>query len=321
MVTVLALLLAAALLSSGRVAAQAAPHLPQDEGRHAAPFESWVVLAHLSAPDGTPYDLWVAFFTGKVSIAPVSGVYAVIADGADGTYRTYQRISLPLRDRVSHSREALRERYGSSLLTRSPAGDYELSLSLDGLRLGLTLRPDKPVIELGEIAVGRGRRQRYFATPRGTVTARLEENGEPLALQGLGVFQHLWGDPPREEGAAEIFALHLDDGSDVLAMLNRSFPENNSLAVADPRSATRVVREFSAAADTAGGRSGQLLPTRWRFSAVASGVELRVIPRDEGQRVEFAGIPFRIVRADVEGRLGGREVRGQGYAYIRSGDR
>ena len=315
--SVVALLLGLMLVGARGAGAQATPHRPQDEGRHATPFESWVVLAHLTAPDGTERDLWVAFFTGAVSVARVSGVYAVLANGADGSYRVRQKLEMPLVGRVSHTRESLRERYGSNELTRSAGGTYEISLNLDGFRLELSLTPRKPVTDLGEITVGRGRKQRYVATPRGEVVARVTEEGSTLPLLGLGVFQHLWGAAPEEEGVAEMFSLHLDDGSDVLAMVNRSFPVNNSLVLADSAGVPRVLREFAVMADGAGDGPG-LLPRGWRFRAESVDLDLRVIPRDQGVRVDFAGIPFRIVRAQVEGRSGDRKVTGQAYAYLRS---
>lgn len=313
--SVLVLLLGLMVLAARGAWAQATPHRPQDEGRHDTPFESWVVLAHLTAPDGTERDLWVAFFTGAVSVARVSGVYAVLANGADGSYRVRQKLEMPLVGRVSHTRGSLRERYGSNELTRSPGGAYEISLSLDGFRLELSLTPRKPVTDLGEITVGRGRRQRYVATPRGEVVARVTEEGSTLPLRGLGVFQHLWGTAPEEEGVAEMFSLHLDDGSDALAMVNRSFPTNHSLVLADSVGAPRVLREFTVTAD---GADDAGLPREWRFRADSADLDLRVMPRDQGVRVDFAGIPFRIVRAQVKGRSGGREVSGQAYAYLRS---
>lgn len=198
--SVVALLLGLMLVGARGAGAQATPHRPQDEGRHATPFESWVVLAHLAAADGTERDLWVAFFTGAVSVARVSGVYAVLANGADGSYRVRQNLEMPLVGRVSHTRESLRERYGSNELTRSAGGTYEISLNLDGFRLELSLTPRKPVTDLGEITVGRGRKQRYVATPRGEVVARVTEEGSTLPLLGLGVFQHLWELRRRRKG-------------------------------------------------------------------------------------------------------------------------
>ena len=309
--SVLALLLGLMLLAARGTEAQAAPHRPQDEGRHDTPFESWVVLAHLTAPDGAERDLWVAFFTGAVSVARVSGVYVVLANGADGSYRVRQKLEMPLVGRVSHTRGSLRERYGSNELTRSPGGAYELSLNLDGFRLELSLTPRKPVTDLGEITVGRGRRQRHVASPRGEVVARVTEEGSTLPLRGLGVFQHLWGAAPEQEGVAEMFSLHLDDGSDALTMVNRSLPANNSLVLVDSAGVPRVLREFTVTADGVGDGSG--LSGGWRFRADSADLDLRVMPRDQGVRVDFVGIPFRIVRAQVEGRSGGRKVTGQAY--------
>ena len=212
------------------------------------------------------------------------------------------------------------EKYGKNILRRNPqSGPYEVVIDMKGLKLSLTFEPDKPPVDMGKMAVGEGKKVRLYIVPRGTVSARMNYDKKEYTLNGFGMFQHQWGDSPQKDAASDMFAIHLKDGSDIIAYHSTRFPSINVLLYAEKNGEVAITRDFSAAADTIYKIPGSKdqFAMEWQIELTEKLRPLTLKPTFDGQEISLLGLPYWLGRCNVESTLDGDPARGIGYVYLR----
>jgi len=294
---------------------------PKDDGRHEnADFEAWSLFTHIETEKGLRFGVAIFFFTGKVIGIKASGLYVVVADERKKEYQKYSKIQLPLFNSTTHTVDKLMENYSSNVLERDPkGGPYKVNITMDDFSISLKYNPLKRPIDIGQLAVGEESFNRIYAIPRGGVSAQMHYAGEEFRLNGIGILQHQWGDKPEQNALSDIFALHLKDSTDVLIYHSGTFPEINTILISDSNGKNRILRKFTANADTVVivKPSNDKFKLDWKFKSPENQFKIKISPSFKGQEIEMLGLSYWLSRCKVIMEKGsGKTTDGIGYVYI-----
>lgn len=296
---------------------------PMDDGKHErVDFETWILFTELQASNGAHYRFAVFFASGKILDVPVNAVYVFFADEKKREAEHATKVAIPFIDQATHTKGKLFEQYGNAVLSRSSASvPYSATFDLDDWRVTLTLTPQKLPVDLGSLVVGDQSTVRAYIVPRGEMKGKIEYEGKTYSLNGRGMFQHMWGGSPQEKAAVDMFAIHLDDGTDVAAFYSNSLRGANRMISSTSTDSMTVEETFTATADSSvtGEKTEASFPVRWRLTSGGSWLNLQLNPKLRGQEVEMLGLPYWIQTCDVEGSYGKKRVRGVAYVYLRNG--
>lgn len=296
-------------------------NFPKDDGRHEdADFEAWSLFTHIDTKDGLQFGVTIFFFTGKVIGIRASGVYVVVADEQKKEYQNFSKIQLPLFSSTTHTVGQLLEDYSDNILKRDPeGGPYIIKIEMDDFSISLKYNPLKKPIDIGLLAVGNENFNRVYAIPRGKVSAQMLYAGEEFQLDGIGIFQHQWGDKPEQSALSDIFALHLKDSTDILIYHSGTFPEINTMLISDSNGKNQVLRKFTANADTIllVKSSNSKFKLNWKFESPESQLRIIILPNFDGQEIEMLGLSYWLSRCKVViEKISGSTTDGIGYVYI-----
>lgn len=310
-----------ALVVAGPVVGQP-PRLvfPADDGMHRdASFETWAGFAHLRSPEGAEYSAFAIFFTGRFLGVGVSGVYGALLDARAGEFLDDRDLVVPIVGRAVHTTGRLNERYDRSVLARADErSPYDLTVRSSKLRFAFTMAPTRDPVSLGRVDVGPGRTQQGYVVPHTRVAGELfTAGGREVEVSGGGIFQHLWGDAPDESAAQDIFAIHLDQGTDLFAIAGPT-AESAVLVVADSNASRTLQGGFLVRSDSSVEDGSLSFRRRWHLQVQSPALDLHVEASGPGRRVSLLGIPYLIVRCAVRGsRAAGVPVSGTAYMYVR----
>ncbi|MEO8168623.1 MAG: lipocalin family protein [bacterium] len=296
---------------------------PADDGKHeGVDFETWILFTELQASNGAHYRFAVFFASGKIVGVPVDAVYVFFADEKNREAEHSTKVAIPFIDKATHTEGKLFEQYGNAVLSRASASaPYAATFDLNDWRVTLTLTPKKSPVDLGTLVVGDRTTDRAYIVPRGEMAGKIEYEGKTYSLKGRGMFQHMWGGSPEENAAVDMFAIHLDDGTDVAAFYSDRIRGANRLLISTATDSVAVKETFSATADSfvTGGKTGVRFPVKWRLTSGDLALSLRLNPKLQGQEVEMLGLPYWVQTCEVEGSYGKKRVRGVAYVYLRNG--
>ncbi len=294
---------------------------PKDDGIHEdADFEAWSFFTHVKNKEGLQFGVTIFFFTGEVIGIKASGIYIVVADKQKNEYQNFSKIQIPLFSSTTHTTGQLMENYSDNILERENRnGPYKVKLKIDDFDLSLKYTPVKKPIDIGQLAVGDKSFNRIYAIPRGEVSAQMLYEGKKYQLNGIGVFQHQWGDKPEQNALSDIFALHFKDTTDILIYHSDIFPEINSMLISDSNGNNQVLHKFIAKADTTISvkSSNDKFKLGWKFESTKKQFDINILPSFKGQEIEMLGLSYWLSKCKVElKRNAGKIIDGIGYVYI-----
>ncbi|GBD87815.1 hydroxyneurosporene synthase [bacterium BMS3Abin03] len=294
---------------------------PDDDGRHEdADFEAWSLFTHIETDDGLQFGVAIFFFTGKIIGIKASGLYAVVADVQKKEYQDFSKIQLPLFSSTTHTVGRLMENYSDNVLERNPiGGPYNVKIEMDDFSISLKYNPLKKPVDIGQLAVSDEGFNRVYAIPRGKVSAQMLYAGKEYQLDGIGIFQHQWGDKPEQDALSDIFALHFNDTTDVLIYHSGTFPEINTMLLSDSNGEYRILHKFTANADTilSVELSNDKFKLDWQFRSPENQFEIKISPSFKGQEIEMLGLSYWLSRCKVVmKKRSGETTGGIGYVYI-----
>ncbi len=294
---------------------------PDDDGRHEdADFEAWSLFTHLETKEGFKFGVSIFFFTGKVIGIKASGLYAVVADVRKKEYQNFSKIQVPIFSSTTHTVGQLMENYSDNVLERdSKSGLYKVKIEMDDFSISLKYDPLKKAIDIGQLAVGDEGFNRAYAIPRGKVSVQMHYEDGDYQLDGIGIFQHQWGDKPEQSALSDIFALHLKDSTDILIYHSETFAKINTMIISDGNGENRILRNFTAKADTiiSAESSNDKFKLDWKFKPPKEQFEIKISPSFKGQEIEMLGLSYWLSRCKVViEKEDGKTTGGIGYAYI-----
>lgn len=305
-------LLAGAPEEFRRVTGPAPLEFPADHGAHPG-FRSewWYFTGSLADADGTPLGWQFTLFRFGLGgeAAAVDSPARESRFAADAVWMGHLALSDGRTQRF-HSRE----RFARGALGLAGAGpdrwwirDWQV-IRRDGtwrvraaapeFGVDLALSPRKPIVPQGDGGYSRkgpeqGNASRYYSVTRLQTTGTVTVDGERLAVSGTSWLDREWGSSqlPAEVAGWDWFALHLDDGRDVMVYRLRTddgqaSPFSAGVVVAADGTVTRLT------ADEFGARpqrswtdpSGVAWPVAWRVEIPTAGLELAVEALFDEQR-------------------------------------
>ena len=207
---------------------------PTDHGPHPA-FRSewWYVTAALRAADGSRFGVQFTVFRQALGAGTASDgwranqvymAHAAITDVERATHDEWERIARgrpELAGAIAAPFAVWLEdwRLASSSQAFLP---LELIFASRGRTVRLTLSADKPLVLQGESGLSRkgvGQASYYYSFPRLQAEGTLTSGGRDVPVRGLAWLDREWSTSvlSSEHAGWDWFALHLDDGTDLMA--------------------------------------------------------------------------------------------------------
>lgn len=314
--TVLAALLAIAA-AQAKPFARARPGealvFPRDHFAHPAfKTEWWYFTGNLAAKDGEPFGYQLTFFRNAVGDGPRetprASAWAAdellmahfgLTDVAGGAHRSFEFLSRPAPGVAGIEADPFRIGVRDWTMVREGEGAYRLRAAAEGLAIDLSARATKPRVLQGDRGYSRKGRDpgnaSYYVSftrmeTRGTVRAR----GKEFPVAGISWMDHEYSTSALDADQAgwDWFALHLDDGRDVMIYQLRrrdgAKGEFSSGTIVGKDGAKRALaaKDFTLTPGETwrSPRTGAAYPISWRISVPDAGIEATVraaIPNQE----------------------------------------
>lgn len=328
---------------------------PRDDGAHDRLTEWWYYTGHLRDSDGGRYGFEYVVFRAERGAFPVSWAthlavtdetgnrfwYAQRGDVGPGVDRSPRGEAGPLGfsfalTGADPSRPAtlvrspwlMSGRDGNDRLSAALTPDEAATAGLRALAIDLRLTTTRPpALHHGDgwIDFGAAGGSYYYSRTRMSAAGTLEIDGRSLSVEGVGWFDHQWGDFIAVGGGGwDWLAVNLDDGTDLTLSLVRDRDGSHPLAYGTIVGADGTVRdlapdafEVETTARWTSPRTGADYPAGWRIGVPAQGLRIELSPTVADQELdtrETTGVVYwegsQVVRAERDGRALG------GFAYV-----
>lgn len=270
---------------------------PRDHGPHPDfRIEWWYVTADLAGPDGTPYGIQWTLFRQAMAPGERAGWESpqVWMAHAAATSATDHRFAETFaRGGVGQAGVSLSP-FRATIDDWSLAGgdDSLASLSLraggPGFAYDLALATDHPPVPQGDAGYSlkseRGQASYYYSQPFYAASGTLTLDGGTIPVTGQAWLDREWSSQPlaADQEGWDWFALHLDDGGKLMVYRLRDRDGGTFLAgtaIAADGTPTPLAADTIAATPAAWTEvAGRRLPTGWRLSVPAHGLDLAIAP-------------------------------------------
>lgn len=306
---------------------------PEDHGPHKGfRNEWWYFTGNLKTPKGRVFGYQLTFFSAALTPA------AVQRESAWGSNEVIMA-HFAVTD-VDGKRFRFAERFSRAALGLAGAGGRPLSVTLEdwslletsprpfGVRLAaadadmaidLELSGLKPEVLNGEGGLSRksatpGNASYYYSIPRLATSGTIRVGGESFRVKGLSWLDREWSTSAldRDQQGWDWFALHLDDGRDIMYyQLRRKDgsvdPFSSGTLVGADGSSRHLKREevrLEALSWWKSPKSGASYPSAWRMRIPSQGIDLEIAPRLADQELVI-GFRYWEGAVAVRGSVGG----------------
>lgn len=221
-----------------------------------------------------------------------------LTDATGRRYLSFQRLSLAAMGWAGAQAEPFKVWLGDWRLEASQGGGFpwRLQARQGGIVLSLELDPLKPAVLNGEQGLSRkspkpGNASYYYSITRMAAQGTLELSGQELPVRGLAWLDREWSTSMLAEYQIgwDWFALHLDDGSDLMYLRLRykdgtDDPANSSGTWVDPCGVSSCLTCDDIAVEALDfweSPTGGRYPARWRLKAGQRVLEIRPLLADQ----------------------------------------
>ena len=315
---------------------------PADHGPHPAfKTEWWYVTGNVRATDGSGRRFGVQFTVFRSALAPdtaraptasgrASGwatdqlymAHVAVGDVAARTFYAEERFARGAAGLAGASADPVTAFVGPVRLEATGPGDGPVPLRLtggaEGASFDLRARPLKPIVLQGDRGlsrkgVGVGNASYYYAQTRMATTGTVTVGGETVPVEGLSWLDREWSTSVLAPGQIgwDWFALHLDDGRDLMLFQLRESDASREPAVEGSLIDADGVKTRLGAGDftleplgTWTSDSGAEYPVRWRVRVPSAGLDLEVAAAFEAQELD-ATVRYWEGAVDVTGSASG----------------
>lgn len=311
---------------------------PEDHGPHPGfRNEWWYFTGNLQSSDGRRFGYQLTFFRSALTPRPVPRSSAW---GSNEVFMAHFAVT-----DVSGNRFRYAERFSRVAPGLAGAGGRPLTIRLEnwraqetagrqGFRLSaadadmaveLDLAPLKGVVLNGEGGLSRksatpGNASYYYSMPRLSTSGSVRVGQSSFRVTGLSWLDREWSTSALEKDQQgwDWFALHLDDGRDVMFYRLRrrdgsSDPFSSGTLVAPDGSYRELKRDEVELRPTGTWKSpagGARYPSGWRLRIPSQGIDLEIVPRLPDQELNLG---FRYWEGAVAVRGVGETSGGSGY--------
>lgn len=257
--------------------------LPGDDAPHSNEMEWWYYNGHLSGQGGKRYSFHFAVFLIH-GLATHMVAHVSLLDQQTGKHYTDQKRT------AGRPSKAIGNGFDFSLgawQMSGKEGDDRLQVVTPEFSFNLRLRQSAPPVFQGGTGLldfELGGQSYYYSRPRMQIEGAIKVNNEVQNVEGLAWFDHQWGDFQVSQLGWDWFAVHLDDGSDI--MIYQLF-DTGGLPVLRSGTytkggVTRVLAETDFKATVTehwvSGSTGIRYPMAWTVEIPGQGIKLQIIP-------------------------------------------
>lgn len=302
--------------------------LPADAAPHTSGLEWWYYTGHLEATDGRKFGYQFVMFQRASAEAGKAGyvAHAAITDVSNKKFTYAEKLVLAP---VQQSTDSFSLKVDDWAM-KGKDGDDQISFTLDGYALDLTLKAIKPPVlhgGTGYIAVGEKEFSYYYSRPRMAASGELTVGTDKIAVRGSSWFDQQWGDMTLQGGGWDWFGIQLDDRSDLMVSHLRG-ADGKRVALYGTYVGPDGKAEHLAAQDIQlqnGGlwispRTGGRYPMGWSLRVPKLGLDLAVQPDLQDQELDTTDSTEVIYwegKSTVQGfGKGGAPVTGLAYVEL-----
>jgi predicted secreted hydrolase len=319
---------------------------PSDHGAHPEfRAEWWYVTGNLADETGRPFGFQLTIF--RRALAPVRPespsrwatnqaflAHFTLTDVEAGTFHAFERVARGAQGLAGAEADPLRAWVEDWALEGDGVGSvFPIRVSAQESQVGLRLALDqgKPVVLQGDAGLSRkgpeaGEASYYYSLTRMPTRGTVWVGPDTLSVNGLSWLDREWSTSALSDGQVgwDWFALHLDDGWDLMAYRLRSADgsahvRSEAVAVDPSGNATRLAWGSEILVDPTGRwtspSDGTSYPSGWRVRVPSRGWELEVDPLLPDQELDLT---FRYWEGavSVSGTAAGVPLSGRGYAEL-----
>jgi predicted secreted hydrolase len=302
--------------------------LPRDEAPHDVLTEWWYYTGHLGAATGERYGFEFVIFQVRLGDGvPTYMSHVAVTDQARGRFVYDQRASSGAQPQPAAGGFALavgdwsmRGLDGRDQV-QARVADYAFDLALTAMKA--------PALHLGTgyISFGPAGDSYYYSRTRLAVQGTVIDNGVTRPVTGTAWFDKQWGDFLSVKGGGwDWYALHLDDGSEVMLFDVRDPAGRPAIAYGTVVGAGGDARDLppgsysvEAVGQWTSPRSGATYPSGWRIRVPGEHLDLRVTPVLADQELDTratTGVVYWEGAVRVEGQRASMPITGRGYVEL-----
>ena len=319
---------------------------PRDHASHPAyATEWWYYTGHLLS-GGRRFGFQLTFF--RIGVDPARAAsrsawaphtflfaHAALTDESGRRFQFDERIARPALGLAGADSMRYRVWVDEWSAVLAPDGrTHRLTSPARGFGLWLDLEPLKPPVVHGTDGVSRksggpGHASHYYSLTRMRAEGRVADGRDTLEVEGEAWMDHEFMTSSLAPGQRgwDWFSVQLDDGRELMLYRLRlddgtyDPASSGTLVEADgtarqlPSTTWSVEESATWVSPDTGGR----YPARWTLRVPAEGMELRLDPTVAGQELVTrgsVGVHYWEGSVRVEGRAGGRDLRGRGYVEL-----
>lgn len=312
---------------------------PADHGPHPGfRNEWWYFTGNLTSAEGRRFGYQLTFFRSALTPRPVQRQSAW---GSDEVFMAHFAVTDVDGERFRYAERFSRKTPGLAFASAPPLNLYlenwsaretrtkpwsvKLSASDADMAIDLNLVPEKGIVLNGEGGLSRksatrGNASYYYSMPRLGTTGTMRLGGKSFRVSGLTWLDREWSTSAleKEQQGWDWFALHLEDGRDVMFYRLRRRD-----GTTDPFSAGTLVARDGTAQQLhlnevrlevlkwwRSPASGASYPAAWRMRIPARGIDVRVVPRLPDQELNLG---FRYWEGAVSVLSADGKETGKGY--------
>ncbi len=206
--------------------------------------------------------------------------------------------------------------------------DFQLKAQSDGVEIDLSLSDEHGIILQGDMGLSRKSSDTasyYYSIPRLITNGMLSIEEKKYQVTGTSWMDHEFSTSALsgEQVGWDWFALHLDDGKDIMAYRMRNQDgtvdpnSNGSLLVPGQPLIGLAVKDFniSSTGTWKSPISNAVYPSGWRMLIPSQGIDLKITPLIKDQELNFA-FTYWEGAVLIEGVVNGISVSGSGYVEL-----
>lgn len=316
---------------------------PQDHGTHLDfQTEWWYFTGNLQADNGRSFGYQLTFFrralstqnqmaarTSDLAVDQIYMAHFTLTDVANNQFHPFQRLDRGDGKMAGATTDPYLHVWLADWQVNQIDGkQFQLQAKEDGVQIDLVLTDQDGIVLQGENGLSRKSdvtASYYYSMPRLATTGTVQVDNQAYQVNGSSWLDHEFSTSAlaSDQVGWDWFALHLDDGKDIMLYTIRRADGTNdpyssgSLVWKDQRPIQLAIDQFSITplGTWKSPRSGALYPSGWRLSIPSREIDLTITPLIKDQELVLS-FTYWEGAVSMDGTVNGIPVKGTGYVEL-----
>ena len=316
---------------------------PRDHGAHLNfQTEWWYFTGNLKSEQGGDFGYQLTFF--RRAIQPQPGVitrtsdlaanqiymaHFTITDASANRFYPFQRFNRGDDQLAGASSDPLLKVWLADWQVQQTADNkFQLKAESDGIEIDLSLTDERGIVLQGENGLSRKSEDTasyYYSMPSLSTIGSIKIEQKEYQVTGTSWMDHEFSTSTlsAEQVGWDWFALHLEDGKDIMAYRMRNEDgtidpySHGSLVMQDQPVIRFSIADFiiTPTGTWKSPSSKAEYPSGWRMTIPSQGVDLKITPLIKDQELNFA-FTYWEGAVMIKGSINGKSVTGSGYVEL-----